>query len=253
MRYLLLIIVLLFSFSLQSQIYINNAKSDVQSIREAGIERLKLDNANHARMMDNIRRSKEKKAAAAAAKEEIWRIDNYEKVNIDLLKDNGDKYKYVLVKSLTGTEEKLNTINITKALKSSSIYGFVNRTGPKSRWTHKKIPEVINRSQNLVLYLSFHMEAQGPNNRLMKVTIEDYKDNTVYQADFKNKDFLSMLRPLLSPYITSKEQMNLKNKESRDEAIKILREAKELLNLGILTEEEYNEMVKKYKSIIIGG
>jgi len=238
---------------LQSQIYINNGKSESQSIREAGIEQRKLDNARWARMNESVRLKKEKKAADAAAKEEIWRTDNYEKVNIDLLKDNGDKYKYVLVKSLTGTEEKLNTINITKTLKASSIYGFVNRTGPKSRWTHKKIPEVINRNQNLVLYLSFHMEAQGPNNRLMKVTIDDYKDNTVYQADFKNKDFSSMLSPLLSPYITSKEQLNLKNKESRDEAIKLLKEAKELLNLGILTEEEYAQMVEKYKSIIIGG
>ncbi len=100
--------------------------------------------------------------------------DNYSKVNIDLLKDNGNKYKYVVLRSVTGwmTEEHIKTINNT--LKGSNIYGFVSQLGPKRRWSHREMPEVISRRQDEVLYLSWHREEQGSFTRTSKLTLEDF-------------------------------------------------------------------------------
>ena len=40
---------------------------------------------------------------------------------------------------------------------------------------------------------------------------------------------------------------------NRDEAIKRIKEAKDLFDSGILSQEEYDELVAKYKAIIMGN
>ena len=43
-----------------------------------------------------------------------------------------------------------------------------------------------------------------------------------------------------------------KLKEAKNEAIKKLKEAKELLDLGVITKEEYQSLVEEYKPILLG-
>jgi hypothetical protein len=177
--------------------------------------------------------------------------DNYSKVNIDLLKDNGNKYKYVVLRSVTGwmPEENIKTINNT--LKGSNIYGFVSQLGPKRRWSHREMPEVISRRQDEVLYLSWHREEQGSFTRTSKLTLEDYNNKVIFQADYKNIGYSEMLNPLLSEYITSAEDQELKNNLERDIALKKIKEAKELLDLGVISQQEYQALVDKYKPILL--
>jgi len=194
--------------------------------------------------------NKQANAAAAAARAEAMK-DNYSKINIDELIDNSDKYKYVLVEKVTGWMVNENIKTLKNTLEGSNIYEFVNMSGPKRFWTHKKLPEVILKSPESVLRLSFHREAQGQYTRTSKVALMDSDDNVIYQAEHKNIDYATMLIPLLNKYVTSKEDKALKNKLARDEAIKKLRDAKELLELDVLTQEEYNSLVKEYKAMLL--
>lgn len=45
----------------------------------------------------------------------------------------------------------------------------------------------------------------------------------------------------------------ISNKITRDEAVKQLKEAKEMFDMGILTKDEYDSLSKKLKPIIIGN
>ena len=47
--------------------------------------------------------------------------------------------------------------------------------------------------------------------------------------------------------------MVLKKKLLGDEAIKRIKEAKDLFDTGILSQEEYDKLVAKYKAIIMGN
>ncbi len=49
------------------------------------------------------------------------------------------------------------------------------------------------------------------------------------------------------------EKVVLSKKTYRDEAVKRLKEAKEMLDMGILTKDEYDSMSKKLKPIIMGN
>ncbi len=204
---------------------------------------------------------------SARAAEERTRIeamkDNYSNIIIDKLKDNGHNYKYVVVKSVTGWKPKDNINTIKDVLKASNIYGYVSMVGAIRFWTHKQLPEIINRRPELVLYLSFHREAEGAYSRTSKVTLADYKGETIFQADYKNIEYSTMLKPLIATYITSEEEKLAKNKlakeealqklkEAKNEAFKKLKEAKELLDLGVITKEEYQSLVEEYKPILLG-
>ena len=46
---------------------------------------------------------------------------------------------------------------------------------------------------------------------------------------------------------------NKKNFQLRDEDIKRIKEAKDLFDTGILSQGEYDELVTKYKAIIMGN
>ena len=189
-------------------------------------------------------------AAAESARAEAMK-DNYSKINIDLLKDNGDKYKYVVLRNVTGWSIDGNIGQLRDVLKGSTIYGFVSQLGPKRRWTHRELPEVISRRQEQVLYLNFHREAQGSFTRTSKLTLEDYNNNVVFQADYKNIGYSEMLNPLLSEYVTTAEERELKNNLEREMALKKIKEAKELLDLGVISQQEYQALIDKYKPILL--
>ena len=190
-------------------------------------------------------------AAAERARLEAMK-DNYSIIDIDLLKDNGDKYKYVLVDNVTGhmSEENMKTIILT--LRGASIYGFVSMLGKRKKyWTHQKLPEVITKRPESVLKLSFHREAQGQYTRTSKVTLKDYNDEIIYQANHKNKDYATMLYPLLNKYITTEAEKIANNEFIRSEAIKKLKEARELLDLEVISKEDYDKLVEEYRPILL--
>ena len=67
-------------------------------------------------------------AARESARAEAMK-DNYSKLNIDLLKDNGNKYKYVVLRNVTGWQSDGNILQLKNALKRmrSEIKRDINR------------------------------------------------------------------------------------------------------------------------------
>ena len=230
---------------------VTNKKSRAEQIQEQGAQRDKNFNETMARIEASRQAKLARKQAEEAARAEAMK-DNYSKINIDDLIDNSDKYKYVLVEKVTAPDIDENSKIITNTLKGSNIYGFVSMVGSKRNWTHSELPQVMLKRPESVLYLSFQQYSQGEYTRISRVTLEDYEDKVIYQADHKNIDYATMLGPLLNKYVTPKEQKAAQKKLARDEAVKKLKEAKELLDLDILTQEEYDLLVKEYKALLFG-
>ena len=231
---------------------VTNQKSPADVYDEIGKQNQKMIADQMARA-DAARQAKiARKQAEEAARAEAMK-DNYSKINIDDLIDNSDKYKYVLVEKVAGLDIDENAKIITNTLKGSNIYGFVSMVGSKRNWTHRELPQVILKRPESVLYLSFQQYSQGEYTRISRVTLEDYEDKVIYQADHKNIDYATMLGPLLDKYVTPKEQKAAQKKLARDEAVKQLKEAKEMLDLGILTQDEYDKISAKLKPIIINN
>ena len=55
------------------------------------------------------------------------------------------------------------------------------------------------------------------------------------------------------PKIKLDRKVFVSKKITRDEAVKQLKEAKEMLDMGILTKDEYDSLSKKLKPIIMGN
>ena len=208
-------------------------------------------------------------AAAAAANAQSEAIkNNSEKIEIDLLKGSSDKYKYLVIKRVSGWATSGNFVTIMNEINSANKYSIVslNNLGmynvsanagsatSKDRKNRKIIrqidernlyeplfpPKYLNDSETL--FLEWSREAVTRIDRLSRLTLKNSSGETLYQAEYKNKGYSEMLRPLLSDYNFGKE--DAKNK---------LIELKEYLDLGIITQDEFDEKAKPLKKILIGS
>tara|TARA_B100001173_G_C15901561_1_gene510063 strand:- start:41 stop:829 length:789 start_codon:yes stop_codon:yes gene_type:complete len=206
-------------------------------------------------------------AAQASAQSEALK-NNSEVIQIDLLKGSSDKYKYLVIKRVSGWGTSGNFVTITNEINSAKRYQIVslNNLGmyspnanaanatSKDRQSRKEIKQIdenqfyeplfpqkyLNDSETL--FLEWSREAITPIDRLSRLTLKNSFGETVYQAEYKNKGYSEMLRPLLSDYNFGKE--DAKNK---------LIELKEYLDLGIITQEEFDKKAKPLKKILIGN
>ena len=205
-------------------------------------------------------------AAAQASAESEALKNNYEKIEIDLLKGYSNKYKYLVIKRVSGWATSANFLTITNEIYSAKRYqivslnslGIYSKNGSdvtskdrKSRKIIKQIDEnqfyepvfpqqYLNDSETL--FLEWSREAVTRIDRLSRLTLKNSSGETLYQAEYKNKGYSEMLRPLLSDYNFGKE--DAKNK---------LIELKEYLDLGIITQDEFDEKAKPLKKILIGS
>ena len=60
-----------------------------------------------------------------------------------------------------------------------------------------------------------------------------------------------MLYPLLNKYITTEAEKIANNEFIRSEAIKKLKEARELLDLEVISKEDYDKLVEEYRPILL--
>ena len=72
--------------------------------------------------------------------------------------------------------------------------------------------------------------------------LKNSNDEVVYQAEYKNKGYTEMLRPLLSDY-----------RMTKDDAKNQLIEIKGYLDLGIITQEEFDKKAVELKKILLGN
>jgi hypothetical protein len=203
--------------------------------------------------------------AAASAQSEALR-DNYEKIQIDKLKGSTDQYKYLAIKKVSGWMVLDNFLTIRGEIKKANKYTLVSENNLKlykdkkgrirsndykmrklipgvikSEVFEPKIPEeYLGNSETL--FLEWTRDNLTSYDRFSRLILKNSSGETVYQAEFKNKGYSEMLMPVLSDYIFGKE-----------DAKKELIELKEYLDLGIITQEEFDEKAMSLKKILLGN
>ena len=194
--------------------------------------------------------------------------NNYETIEIDLLKGSSNKYKYLVIKSVSGWGTSGNFVTIIKAIKGANKYTIVSsnplgmysevnnaaNATSKDRKNRKQIEKIdINTlyeppfpqkylDNSETLFLEWTREAITPIDRLSRLLLKNSAGEIVYQAEYKNKSYTEMLRPLLTNYVFNK--VDAKNK---------LIELKEYLDLGIITQDEFDKEAASLKKILLGG
>ena len=208
-------------------------------------------------------------AAAAQANAESEALkNNSEKIEIDLLKGSSDKYKYVVIKRISGWGTSGNFVTIINEINSAKKYEIVslNNLGmylvqPRSAAAsskdrnNRKIIKQIDENQfyeplspskylndSETLFLEWSREALTPVDRLSRLILKNSAGETVYQAEYKNKGFTVILRPVNSDYVYAKQDAKIK-----------LIELKEYLDLGIITQEEFDKKAVSLKKILLGN
>lgn len=158
--------------------------------------------------------------------------DNYSRINTDNLINNDGAYKTIVIDNVSGWKTVENKKTITKILEIKSKYNFYSQ--------RKQIPKFLKDS-NETLYLSWSREADGYS-RITNIQVRDSQGEVVYDVTHKNKSYIEMFKPFTSSYKMNKEM-----------ALQKLRELKELKELEVITKEDYDSYVQKYKSIILKG
>ena len=186
------------------------------------------------------------RAAEANAASEANK-SNYEKIEIDLLKGMLGRFKFIAIKKITGWLVIENYESLVTAIKNANQYQLVNQTDKISdKRIHEKNkifqPPIIEGYENdsSTLYLEWDREALSDYDRVSRLILKSNDGSVIYQADYKNKAYIEMLRPVLTVYVLSPE-------EAKMNLIKL----KEYLDLGLITQSEFDSKASVLKKILV--
>ncbi len=180
--------------------------------------------------------NRQARAASNAAEAEAMK-SNYEKINLDKLLGEDQKYKYVVLAKISGWSTYDNRVEIFYQLTSSGKYSIVNPETPKRNY--KTIPDSIQNNTKTI-FLEWYRDAPNDNDRITHLVLKNSSGEVIFDADYKNKSYSEMLKPLMSNYTFTKEY-----------ALKKIKEYKELKDLGVISQEEYDQKVKQFKDILL--
>ena len=192
-------------------------------------------------------------ARFAAKSEELK--DNYIKIKTDFLKDNSDKYQNIIITSLPGSgttdgygilmqiwdilKDKKNLFN-TVVYKTTFMNTNLGRYDP-IKYDRKPTEEIKKSSKTLYLNLSQTLVQRYSSIKIL--TLKDINGDVIYESENKNKSWLEILYPITTD--------NYTDNYTRDEAIQKVKDSKELLELGVINQSEYDEIIKKLKPFLL--
>ena len=186
--------------------------------------------------------------------------NNSQTIVIDKIKYTPNKYKYLAIRKIAGWAVIGNFRTIASEITNAQKYIMVNNVLKikKERRADKRkrikreakidernlflplIPiEYTNNPE--VLYLEWSREALSQNDRFTRLILKNSEGETLYEATYKNKGYSEMLKPVLVDYKITK--IDVKNK---------LIELKEYLDLGIITQDEFDKKAVSLKKILLG-
>lgn len=196
--------------------------------------------------------------------------NNYENISIDFLKGNSSKFKNIVIKKVSGWAvaanfakiiEQINGAQIYKLVSSNDLKIYIDKNGSVStkEITNKKgVMEIIKiidegkiyepvfpveyLNDNETLFLEWTREAISQYDRFTRLILKNSYGETVYKAEYKNKGFTEILRPVNSDYVYAKQDAKMK-----------LIELKEYLDLGIITQDEFDNSAESLKKILLGN
>ena len=256
MKKLLFVITLLFSIisfgqdPIQVEIVPASSYSNPKVIKPVSYQNNNNQNVSQSSSVEIAATISAAKTAAASAQAEALK-DNYELIEIDLIKETPDKYKYVVIKKVAGWKVIQNFETIATEIQNAKIYVLLNdmsKIKGKSSINKSKLykPSYVSDSSIFsnpeVLFLEWTRENISTYDRITRLVLKNSLGKTVYQAEYKNKGYTEMLRPVLSDY-----------RFSKDDSKKQLLELKEFLDLGIITQDEFDKKAVSLKKILLGN
>lgn len=186
---------------------------------------------------------------AAAANDAVYNEalkDNYSKISIDSLINKTNNFEYVVIERVGGWKPSDNKKDILNILNNAKKYQIIDispeiKSNGKEMENDKVLPtELINNPK--VLFVSWLREAQGDINRITQLSIKNSSGNIIYESTSKNLSHQEILKPLISNYIFTKEQ-----------ALEKVKEMKQLLDLGVMTKEEFDLKIIELKPILLSN
>ena len=172
--------------------------------------------------------------------------DNYSKISIDSLINKANDFEYVVIERVSGWKPSDNKKDILNILINAKKYQIIDmspdiKSNGKEIENDKVLPiELINNPK--VLFVSWLREAQGGVNRITLLTIKNSYGNIIYESTSKNLSHQEILKPLISNYFFTKEQ-----------ALEKVKEMKQLLDLGVMTKEEFDLKIIELKPILLSN
>ena len=180
---------------------------------------------------------------------------SYLKIYTDSLINKTKNYDYIVIKSVSGWKYKENKDEIINTLRARKKYLIYDISPEYDLDGHeivndKSLPDDL-KNNSKVLYLFWQQEiekestdwkkeADGKSNKLSKLTIKNFENKTIFESSSKNLSHKEILKPLISNYVLTKQV-----------ALSKIQEYKKYLDLGIITKEEYDLKLAKYKPIIL--
>ena len=200
-------------------------------------------------------------------KEEAFKNNNsVELINIDFLNSHSN-YKYIFLRDIfnhsyfqslknNSTDNLRFREKVISELKSCSELEIVNIIGNKNMITHRGNFAQMNKVDGL-LYLDIKYVAETIDEKII-LNLTDNQNTNILNLIFHNKSLNDALLPICN--IESfkiiiekeKEEAKIKNEDiERAKILKKIREYKELLDLKVITEKEYQEKIENYKKILL--
>ena len=142
---------------------------------------------------------------------------------------------------------------LASALSFSEFTVLNPREVDKKKWKKNSMFLKETKDPNW-LYVYYIVNAQGVdlNSNLI---FRDSENNLLYSASHTNVSITEAMSIFENMDVSNDINSNDVEKEviDRDEAIKRIKEAKDLFDSGILSQEEYDELLAKYKAIIMAN
>jgi len=169
-----------------------------------------------------------------------------------------NKYKYIFI----------NKISASKQKEEAEITKMVNEELSNTNWmildSNKEIPSDLLNNKNIAAYLFIDSVNDGWPFKNVSLTLTDYKGNILHKravrhdrsAEFLAKLTLNTIKNYPHNFDLSIVEKELFNSEelgklSKSDAIKKLKEAKEFLDLNVISKDQYDELVLKLKPILL--
>jgi hypothetical protein len=169
-----------------------------------------------------------------------------------------NKFKYLFINKITASKQK----------EEDEITKMVNDELSTTNWvildSVKEVPEDLLNNKNLSVYLFIDSVNQGWPFKTVSLTLTDYKGNILHKravrhdrsAEFLAKLTLNTIKnhpykfdeTLVEKELFDKEELG---KLSKTDALKKLKEAKEFLDLNVISQDQYDELVLKLKPILL--
>ncbi len=160
--------------------------------------------------------------------------DKFKTIKTDLLMNNDSKYKSIVIDNIIGWMPDENKKTIIETLEKSNKFKVI---------TDKNNILESDKKATEYLFLNMNREAIGEYSRLTYLTIKDNDNQIVYDGEFKNISYEEILLPLTIP----------EYKYTKEAAIEKVKEMKQLLDLNVITKEEYDLKVLELKPILLGN